>query len=58
MMENKKCWACKRTLVGDSKLGLCPNCVNKIGTGVTGISFVGGIVWTAGKFVSQVIKKD
>ena len=32
MAENKKCWACKRTLVGDSKLGLCPDCLNKYGS--------------------------
>lgn len=32
MAENKKCWACKRTLVGDSKMGLCPDCMNKYGS--------------------------
>ncbi len=32
MEENKKCWACKRTLVGDSKMGLCPGCINKYGS--------------------------
>lgn len=32
MAENKKCWACKRTLVGDSKMGLCPGCINKYGS--------------------------
>ena len=32
MGENKKCWACKRTLVGDSKMGLCPDCINKYGS--------------------------
>lgn len=30
--EEKKCWACKRTLVEENKLGLCPDCVNKYGT--------------------------
>jgi ribosomal protein S27E len=30
--EEKICWACKRTLVEESKLGLCPDCVNKYGT--------------------------
>jgi len=44
--EVKICWACKRTLVGDSKLCLCPNCVNKFGTptialGVLGLSALG-----------------
>ena len=32
MAENKKCWACKRTLVGNSKMGLCPNCINTYGS--------------------------
>ena len=32
MEENKKCWACIRTLVGDSKMGLCPDCINKYGS--------------------------
>jgi len=30
--DEKICWACKRTLVEESKLGLCPDCVNKYGT--------------------------
>ncbi|MBS7019293.1 MAG: hypothetical protein KH145_09170 [Faecalibacterium prausnitzii] len=46
MTENKKCWACKRTLVGDSKMGLCPDCINKYGSiGATVAAFglvVGG----------------
>lgn len=32
MTESKKCWACKRTLMGDSKMGLCPDCLNKYGS--------------------------
>ena len=32
MAETKKCWACKRTLVGESKMGLCPDCMNKYGS--------------------------
>ena len=32
MAENKKCWACKRTLVGNSKMGLCPDCISKYGS--------------------------
>ena len=32
MAENKKCRACKRTLVGNSKMGLCPDCINKYGS--------------------------
>ena len=41
MAENKKCWACKRTLVGESKLGLCPKCLNRYGTPVTAIAALG-----------------
>ena len=30
-MNEKKCKFCKRTIVGKSKLGICPDCVNKAG---------------------------
>lgn len=43
MEENKKCWACKRTLVGDSKMGLCPGCINEYGS-VVGVVAVFGLV--------------
>ena len=36
--DEKICWVCKRTLVGESKLGLCPDCLNKYGTRVAAIS--------------------
>ena len=45
MAENKKCWACKRTIVGDSKMGLCPGCINKygsIGAAVAALGLAGG----------------
>lgn len=51
MAENKKCWACKRTLVGDSKLGLCPDCLNKYGSPAAAVLAVGA---TAG--VRQLVK--
>ena len=41
MAKNKKCWACKRTLVGDSKMGLCPDCINKYGSIGTAAAVVG-----------------
>ena len=41
MVENKKCWACKRTLVDDSKMGLCPNCINKYGSVVAAVAAFG-----------------
>ena len=31
--DNEKiCWACKRVIVGDSQMGLCPSCVNRYGS--------------------------
>lgn len=44
MSENKKCWACKRTLVGDSKLGLCPDCLNKYGSPAAAVFVAGGAI--------------
>ncbi len=39
--EDKICWACERTLVGESKLGLCPDCVNKYGTPAAAVGLLG-----------------
>ena len=39
--QEKICWACKRTLVEESKLGLCPDCVNKYGTPVAAVGALG-----------------
>ena len=39
--EEKICWACKRTLVEESKLGLCPDCVNKYGTPAAAVGLLG-----------------
>lgn len=41
MKENKKCWACKRTLIGDSKMGLCPDCINKYGSVGAAVAVLG-----------------
>ena len=30
--NEKKCWACKRILLTESKTGLCPDCINKYGS--------------------------
>lgn len=62
MAENKKCWACKRTLVGDSKMGLCPGCINKygsIGAAVAALGLgVGGrqLVKHGGKIIKVAAK--
>ena len=48
--DEKKCVICKRTLMGESKTGLCPECLNKYGTpaagfGVTGIVLGGKVIF-------------
>lgn len=49
--EEKICWACKRTLVEESKLGLCPDCVNKFGTPAAALGVLG-----FGVLVKQALK--
>ena len=39
--DEKICRVCKKTLVGESKSGLCPVCFNKIGSPAAGIGAVG-----------------
>lgn len=51
MPENKRCWACTRTLVGESKFGLCPDCVNKYGSPVAAVLALG-----TGVGIKQIIK--
>ena len=42
MANNEKtCWACKRILVGDSKFGLCPDCLNKYGSPAAAVGIFG-----------------
>ena len=46
--NNKKtCWACKRILIRESRSGLCPACINKIGsvTATAGIALSSLAVW-------------
>ncbi len=61
--DEKLCWACKKTLVGESKLGLCPGCINKYGSpaaavlgivGIGGISFLGRKVLANSRKVAKV----
>lgn len=54
-INEKKCKFCKRTIVGKSKLGICPDCVNKAGNCVVGIgsavvSIGGAILFLNGNF--------
>ena len=48
--DEKICRACKRILVGESKLGLCPDCLNKYGSPVAAIS-IGSILSLGGRWV-------
>ena len=36
-MNEKKCKFCKRIIVGKSKLGICPDCLNKVCNRAVGI---------------------
>lgn len=51
--DEKICWACKKTLIGESKLGLCPGCINKYGSPVAalGILGIGSIASLGGHWV-------
>lgn len=45
--DEKVCLTCKRILVGESKLGLCPKCINDYGSplAVIGAIGIGGILY-------------
>lgn len=61
MEKNEKtCWACKRIIIGDSKLGLCPDCLNKYGSpaaaaGALGLA-IGGryLIKNSGKIIKGI----
>jgi len=62
--DEKICWACKKTLVEESKLGLCPGCLNKYGSPVAALGILGvgsiaslGIrwIWKNGGKVAKVV---
>lgn len=59
--DEKICWACKRILVGGSKFGLCPDCLNKYGSpaaalGLGGMAFLGRkVLKSGGKIVKGAI---
>lgn len=54
--EVKKCLKCKKTIVGDSKFGLCSKCLGEVGTGGT-IMIVLGAVSTGAKLIMKKMKK-
>lgn len=41
MSNDKKCWACGKTLTGGEKLGLCDGCLNKYGSPVAAAGILG-----------------
>lgn len=41
MSNEKKCWACGKTLTGGEKLGLCDGCLNKYGSLVAAAGILG-----------------
>ncbi len=54
--EVKKCLKCKKTIVGDSKFGLCSKCLGEVGTGGT-IMIALGAVSTGAKLIMKKMKK-
>ena len=53
--NEKKCKFCKRIIVGKSKLGICPDCLNKacnrvVGIGSALVSIGGAILFKNGNF--------
>ncbi len=56
----KRCKQCGKILVSESKLGLCPKCVDKDKRGVAelggGILLLAGVVKVVGKPVKGLIK--
>lgn len=57
MSEEKRCKACKRIIVGESKTGLCPDCINKYGEGAAAGVGIIGIVALIAKGIIKVIRK-
>lgn len=66
MNDNKKCWACGKTLTGGEKLGLCEGCLNKYGSpaavaGILGLAIGGKFLFKNGgkivKTIGKIVKK-
>lgn len=56
-MNEKKCKFCKRIIVGKSKLGICPYCVNKAGNCVVRIGSAAVLIRCAILFKNGNFKK-
>ena len=57
MNEEKRCKSCKRIIVGESKMGLCPNCINKYeGRAAFGVTLAATLAAIA-KGIYDIVKK-
>ena len=58
--SERTCWACKRIIIGNSKLGLCPDCLNKYGSpAVAAVAIgvlIGGryLIKNGGKIIKEI----
>ena len=63
MSNDKKCWACGKTLIGGEKLGLCDGCLNKYGSSVAAAGILGlavsskKLLKNSSKIVKTIAKK-
>ena len=61
--NEKKCWACKRILLTESKTGLCPDCINKYGSPAAAVAALAGsigigfLLKKAPKWIGGLLKK-
>ena len=57
MSEEKRCKSCKRIIVGESIMGLCPNCINKYeGRAAIGVGLAATFAAIA-KGIFDIVKK-
>ena len=58
MSEEKRCKACKRIIVGKSKIGYCPDCINKYGGRIAiGAGILASLALTATGIIKRVRKR-
>lgn len=55
MSVNKKCKACKRIIVGESKFGFCQQCINKYGERLIagGGVVLSGVIYVVGRVIKN-----
>lgn len=62
MSNDKKCWACGKTLTGGEKMGLCDGCLNKYGSpvavaGILGLAVSGKMLLKNSSKIVKTIAK-